>query len=324
MGFLGMTTNCFSVFLALSLLLVLGCAPAQPVSVPVELEQYVSEGPGAPFVMNPTPGTFFANVARDRSLSPEKQKELLERIVNFGHVSQLVVRNTGESIEGLKKLSNLEAIHLSFGAEASGRSVDLQSLKEMPKLKEISVGYEAGVQLSDATIAVPAGLINLSLFQLPVTSIEGLENCKSLQILDVSFNPKLEKVDGFRNLGPLKKLKISEGTLTRISAANILLSTEQLELTEASSFAKSKIRAVDVSVFGKDSLVNLDGLENWEGVKSVTLNYLQRLKDISALGRMAEVQEIVLVQCMLQGKAITQSDIESLVQKLPNCRILIQ
>lgn len=274
--------------------------------------------------MNPTPGTLFANIAKDRSLSLEKRNALLERIVNFGHVGQLVVRNTGESIEGLKKLSNLEAIHLSFGAEASGRSVDLQSLKEMPKLKEISVGYEAGVQLSDATIAVPAGLINLSLFQLPVTSIEGLENCKSLQILDVSFNPKLEKVDGFRNLGPLKKLKISEGTLTRISAANILLSTEKLELTEASSFAKSKIRAVDVSVFGKDSLVNLDGLENWEGVKSVTLNYLQRLEDISALERLAGVQEIVLVQCMLQGKVITQSDIESLVQKLPNCRILIQ
>lgn len=54
--------------------------------VPVELEQYVSEGPGAPFVMNPTPGTFFANIAKDRSLNPEKRSALLERIVNFGHV----------------------------------------------------------------------------------------------------------------------------------------------------------------------------------------------------------------------------------------------
>jgi Leucine-rich repeat (LRR) protein len=303
---------------------IVGCGSSQPAEVPADLQAYVSEGPGGPFLRNPTPGTYLANLASDRSLTPEKQKALLEKLASYGYISQLILRSSGESIDGITALKRLEGVHLSFGAGAAGKSVDLSVFQQMPQLKELTVGYEAGVQLNDARIAVPANLIQLSLYQLPVTSIDGLENCKTLQYLDVSFNPKLENVTGFGSLGPLKKLRISESTLTKLAASNIAVTTELLEITEANSLVQTKGKAVDISIYGMEGLKRLDGLENWQGAKRLTLNYLRALEDITALERMTELTELTLIECQLNGKAATAEDLETIGQKLPNCKILVK
>ncbi len=303
---------------------IVGCGTSRPAEIPADLQVYVSEGPGGPFLTNPALGTFLANLASDRSLTPEKQKALLEKLASYGYISQLILRNSGESIDGITALKRLEGVHVSFGPGASGKDIDLSVFQQMPQLKELTVGYEAGVLLNGARIAVPANLIQLNLHQLPVTSIDGLENCKSLQSLDVSFNSKLENVTAFGRLGPLKKLRISESTLTKMAAANVSIVTEWIEITEANSLAQTTGEAVDISIYGREGLKSLDGLEHWKGVKHLTLNYLRALEDLTALERMKELTEITLIECELNGKAATAEDLATIAQKLPNCRILVK
>ncbi len=155
------------------------------------------------------------------------------------------------------KFKKLEGLHLSFSREASGKSIDLRPLASMKNLKEISVGYEAGVQVGDAEIAVPPSIIYLSLHQLPVRSIPGIENCRDLRELDISFNSRLEDISTLRNLPPLNRLRISASTLTRLSENNIVVKAELLEIVETSSFLKTKADAKEVHVYGNGSTENL-------------------------------------------------------------------
>lgn len=312
----------FACFLAL--LLIAGCSRSQA-DVPDELKPYVTQPPINPFSLRPKSSQFAANLATFPNLPTAKQQnQLIEKLIAFGGISQLVVVNHGESIENLVKFKNLEGLHLSFSQGASSKSVDLRPLAKLKHLKELSVGYEAAVQLTGAEIAIPPGLVHLSLQQLPVSSIPGLENCKDLQELDISFNPKLKDVQALRNLPPLKRLKIDAPTLVLLGENNIALNAELTELTRTISLSKTKVDSKEVVIWGTPQLKSLDGIENWKGVAKLTFNYLASLEDISALAKSNIAQEIVFVQCNLGGKPITVDDLKSIGQTMPNCRLLVQ
>lgn len=313
-----------SLFTLLVLFVLSGCGPSQPPTVPDDLNAYVTQPPIAPFSLNPSPPAYAANLATYPNLpTAKRQEELIDKLIAFGAIGQLVVRNGGEKIENLVKLKKLEGLHLSFSSDATSKSIDLTPLAQMKDLKELSVGYEAGVRLGDAVVSIPPGLIHLGLNQLPIRSIPGIENCKSLRELDISFNSRLEDVDALKNVPPLKRLKISEPTLTLLNEKNIILKAELTEIVETTSLSKTKVDAKEVSINGPQ-LAKLDGIENWQGVASLKLNYLRNLEDISALANSKIAQEIVFVQCRLRGKPIAIEDLKDLQQAAPNCRILIQ
>ena len=310
-------------FALLTLLILTGCGPAKPPAIPDDLKAYVTQPPIAPFSLRPSPPAYVANLATYQNPPTAKQQEeLINKLIAFGAIRQLVVRNGGEKIESLVKFNKLEGLHLSFSTDAISKSIDLRPLAQMKDLKELSVGYEGGVDLSDAVIAVPPGLINLSLHKLPIRSIPGIENCKDLRELDISFN-SLKEVDALKNVPPLKVLRISEPTLTLISEKNFVLKAELTEIVETTSLSKTKVDAIEVSIYGPQ-LTKLDGIENWQGVASLKLNYLTNLEDISALAKSKVTREIVFTQCWLRGKPIANEDLKEIQQATPNCQFLIK
>ncbi len=314
-----------TILTVIGLLLIGGCSPSQPPEVPENLRGYVTETPITPFSLNPGASAYGANLASYPELPTAKQQDdLIDNLIAFGAIRQLVVRNGGENLDKVIKFKKLEGLHLSFSREATGKSIDLRPLASMKNLKEISVGYEAGVQVGDAEIAVPPSIVYLSLHQLPVRSIPGIENCRDLRELDISFNSRLEDISTLRNLPPLNRLRISASTLTRLSENNIVVKAELLEIVETSSFLKTKADAKEVHVYGTDQLRTLDGIENWQGVSTVHLNYLSGLEDISALAKLKNIRDLVLSQCQLQGKPIAIEDLKAVQQSAQNCKIVVQ
>ncbi len=83
----------------IALLLIGGCSPWQPPEVPENLRGYVTETPITPFSLNPGASAYGANLATYPDLPTAKQQDdLIDKLVAFGAIRQLVVRNGARTL----------------------------------------------------------------------------------------------------------------------------------------------------------------------------------------------------------------------------------
>ncbi|MFK7769509.1 MAG: leucine-rich repeat domain-containing protein [Mariniblastus sp.] len=206
------------------------------------------------------------------------------------------------NLDFLKGLTRLENLNLYQSEEL----VDIKGLAELPRLKELCLGY---------------GCKNLNDFVV-------FNSLPELQLLEIKDCPSIESMRVFAVLTKLKKLNLAGCNLQRLDGVENFAELEDLDLTGCTKLKNiegveqlSKLKNVQ---FKGCDLVDLTPLSNLHSLRAVGVQGNLRLADLMPIGGMSELVFLNLADCEslesldgLQG----MKQLDDLV--LTNCKSLV-
>ncbi|XP_071121104.1 leucine-rich repeat- and IQ domain-containing protein 1-like [Mytilus edulis] len=173
-----------------------------------------------------------------------------------------------------KKLHMLEESIITTAAKvASLRQVTTVELKDLPGSNMSTLGQCTGLQY-------------LKMVNCNLIAVEGLQNCKQLQYLDLKNN-KIEYID-LKSLGSIKFIDLSNNSLSGIHGMDGCTDVRWLDLSDNKITrlgGLNGLRRLHTLKLGKNQLINTSGLGDTPTIQYLDLshNHLQEVQDINKL-----------------------------------------
>ena len=252
---------------------------------------------------------------------PGKQKDL-SFATNFPDLQTLTVTNCQklESIEGIEALQNLKRLDIFFEYR-SNIGFSMKPLRSLQNLEMFAVGGAGDMRDIEVLGQLPH-LESLTLATSNPWSFQ-LSNRDELRELYIHSATTFEDVDFIGSMHSLRKLTIEGNYLGSVPKSDVLKNLDELNIIDCESLVGNSASAKNVTVTG-GTMQNLQGVVAFNGASSIEFREVL-FRDISGLGKLKNVSQIYLSNCLLKRMPLRSANpkIKELQQSLPNTTIIV-